>query len=136
MSDLPDNTRSTAVNSSVVVDTNVEVRPKGGVINTGSVTSTASYATVATRTITNLKQFQLSKIMISTTKAIWAKYRWNGSDISAERYLSDGALLLEHFPLDYYAMVGNGAKAFDVQIKWGTEAGTVTCEIVGEEYTP
>lgn len=133
---MPDYTKQTSVNSAVTVDTVVDVRPKGGTIDKGAVTSTASYATVATRTITNLKQFQLSKIVISTTKAIWAKFRWNGTAISCERYLSDGALLLEHFPLNYYEMIGDASKAFDVQIKWETEAGTVNCEIVGEEYTP
>lgn len=108
-------------------------RPKGGILAKGSVTTTASYATVATRTVTNGMSFQLSKIVISTSKAAWVKYRWNAVDISAERNLDDKTILIEHFPWNYYIMLGDGAKAFDVQAKYDSEAGTVNVEIVGEE---
>jgi len=108
-------------------------RPKGGILAKGSITSAAAYATVATRTVTSDKTFQLSKIVISAQKAAWVKYRWAGSDISAERLLDDKTILIEHFPWDYYAMLGDGAKAFDVQAKYDSEAGTVNVEIVGEE---
>jgi len=113
----------------------VTVRPKGGILAKGSVTSTSSYATVATRTVTTGMSFQVSKILVSASKAAWVKYRWNAVDISAERLLDDKTIMIEHFPWDYYAMAGDGAKAFDVQTKYDSEAGTINVEIVGEEVT-
>jgi len=109
------------------------VRPKGGILAKGSITSAAAYATVASRIVTSGKQFQLSKIVVSASKAAWVKYRWNAADISAERLLDDKTLLLEHFPWDYYEMLGDGTKAFDVRAKYDSEAGTVNVEVVGEE---
>ena len=108
-------------------------RPKGGVIAKGNITTAAAYATVATHTVTSSKTFQLSKIMVSAEKAAWIKYRWAGSDISAERLLDDKTILIEHFPWDYHSMVGDGSKAFDVQAKYDSETGKVNVEIVGEE---
>jgi len=116
-----------------LADQEIIVRPKGGILAKGSITSAAAYATVATRTVTSGKQFQLSKIVVSASKAAWVKFRWNAADISAERNLDDKTLLIEHFPWDYYEMDGDGAKAFDVQAKYDSEAGTVNVEIVGEE---
>ena len=108
-------------------------RPKGGILEKGSITSTVAYATVAKRTVTDGKTFQLSKIMVSAEKATWVKYQWGGSDISAERLLDDKTILIEHFPWDYYPMVGDGTKTFEVQAKYESTAGTVNAEIVGEE---
>lgn len=108
-------------------------RPKGGVLEKDSATTTASYATVVSHVVTDGTDFQLSKIVVSAEKATWIKFRWNGSDISAERLLDDKTILIEHFPWDYYDMGGDGAKAFDVQAKYDSEAGTVNVEIVGEE---
>lgn len=108
-------------------------RPKGGVLEKDSATTTASYATVVSRVVTDAKQFQLSKIVVSAEKATWVKYRWDDTDISCERLLDDKTILIEHFPWDYYDMEGDGAKAFDVQAKYDTAAGTVNVEIVGEE---
>jgi len=113
----------------------VTVRPKGGILAKGSVTSTSSYATVASRTVTSGKSFQVSKIVVSASKAAWVKYRWNAADISAERLLDDKTIMIEHFPWDYYSMAGDGAKAFDVRAKYDSEAGTINVEIVGEEVT-
>lgn len=111
----------------------ISVRPTGGVLEKGSVASAAAYATVASRVVTDGKEFQLSKIVVSAVKAAWVKYRWDASDISCERLLDDKTILIEHFPWDYYEMEGDGAKAFDVQTKYETASGTVNVEIVGEE---
>jgi len=107
-------------------------RPKGGVLAKGSVTTTSSYQTVASHTPAAGLTFQLAKIVISAEKAAWVKYRWAGSDISAERLLDDKTILIEHFPWDYKEMIGDGSKAFDVQAKYDSEAGKVNVEIVGE----
>jgi hypothetical protein len=144
--DLPDGTRGpllTDVKGRLIVvqyekdrtitDGQIKPRPKGGIVAKGSITSAAAYATVASRTVTNLKQFQLAKVVISAEKAAWFKYRWAGVDISCERLMDDKTIVLEHFPWDYYTMTGDGAKAFEVQAKYYSEAGTVNAEIVGEE---
>lgn len=133
--DLPDYTKAIAVNVEVspTLPMYIIPKPKGGVLEKGSVTTTSSYQTVATHTITNEKTFQLSKVVVSASKAAWIQYRWNGVVISAERNLDDKTILIEHFPYDYYEMIGDGSKLFDVQAKYDTEAGTVNVEIVGEE---
>lgn len=111
----------------------IKIRPKGGVLEKDSITSAAAYATVASRVVTDGTDFQLSKIVVSAEKAAWIKYRWGGTDISCERLLDDKTILIEHFPWDYEDMEGDGVKAFDVQAKYESEAGTVNAEIVGEE---
>jgi len=108
-------------------------RPKGGILETGSDTTAAAYATIASVTVTDDKDFQLSKVVVSTEYAAWIKYRWAGADISCERLMDEKTILLEHFPWDYEDMEGDGAKAFDVQAKYYEEAGKVNVEIVGEE---
>ena len=108
-------------------------RPKGGVLEKGSATTAAAYATIASVTVTDDKAFQLSKVVVSVEYAPWIKYRWAGADISCERLMDEKTILLEHFLWDYYTMEGDGAKAFDVQAKYYVEAGTVNVEIVGEE---
>ena len=133
--DLPDYTRSVTVSVEVapVVAAQMIPRPKGGILEKGSITTTAAYTTVASRTVTSGKTFQLSKVVVSAEKAAWIKYRWADTDISAERLLDDKTILIEHFPWDYKEMVGDGTKAFEVQAKYYSEAGTVNVEIVGEE---
>ena len=136
--DLPDYTRSVTVSVEVapVEAAQMIPRPKGGILEKGSITTTVAYTTVASRTVTSGKTFQLSKIVISAEKAAWAKCRWAGSDISCERLLDDKTILIEHFPWNYHAMLGDGTKAFEVQAKYYSAAGTVNVEIVGEEFTP
>ena len=109
------------------------LRPKGGVKEKDKATTTASYATIVSHVVTDGVDFQLSKIVVSAEKAAWILYRWDGVVISAERLMDDKTLLIEHFPWDYEDMEGDGAKAFDVQAKYDSEAGTVSVEIVGEE---
>jgi len=110
-------------------------RPKGGILAKGSGTTTASYATVASRVVTNGKSFQLAKILVSCNQDVMYKLRWNGTDISAEVLLSAKIPLTDWFPWNYYSMPGDGAKIFDIQVKYpsGGSAGTCFAEIVGEE---
>jgi len=108
-------------------------RPKGGILETGSETTTDTYATIASVTVTDDKDFQLSKVVVSVEYATWIKYRWAAADISCERLMDEKTILLEHFPWDYEEMEGDGAKAFDVQAKWYEEEGIVNVESVGEE---
>lgn len=138
MTDLPDYTRYVAPNIDIpdIEQGPVIPRPMGGILAKGSVTTTSAYQTVASRVVTDALEFQLSKLMISAKKAAWIKWRWNGTTISAERLLDDKTILIEHFPWDYYFMLGDAAKAFDVQAKYDSEAGTLNVEIVGEEVTP
>jgi len=110
-------------------------RPKGGVLKKGSVTTTGTYQTVASHKVTTAKTFQLAKIIVSCGKDVLYKLRWNSVDISAEIYVAGTIPFPDWFPWDYYAMLGDGAKAFDVQVKYpsGGSAGTCNVEIVGEE---
>ena len=108
-------------------------RPKGGILETGSDTTAAAYASIAFVTVTDDKDFQLSKVVVSVEYATWIKYQWAGADISCERLMDEKTIMIEHFPWDYYDMEGDGAKVFDVQAKYYEEAGIVNVEIVGEE---
>lgn len=108
-------------------------RPKGGFRASGEITSGAAYATVATRTVTSGKKFQVSKILVSVEKAAWIIHRWNASQVGCARLLDDKTTLIEHFPYDNFNLLGDGAKAFDVQAKQYSEAGLVDVEVVGEE---
>ena len=108
-------------------------RPKGGVLEKDSGTTTSSYVTIVSAVITDGMQFQLSRLIISAEKAMWVKWRWDGTDIGPELLLDHKTVAIIHFPWDYYEMIGDGAKVFDVQAKYYAEAGTVNVEIVGEE---
>jgi len=135
MSDLPDYTKYFSVSPVVPPDDagTTIISPKGGVLTKGAAETTAAYATFASHVVTTLKKFQLSKIVVSAETAAWVRFRWNGTVISAERLMDDITILIEHFPYDYYAMLGDGTKAFDIQAKYDTAAGTMNVEIVGEE---
>ena len=135
VSDLPDFTRYITQTPDVPDSQQGPVipRPKGGKKEKGSVTTTATYQTLCSYTPTRAKTFQLSKIVVSCEKAAWVKYRWDGADISCERLVDDKSILFEHFPWDYHSMVGDGSKAFDIQVKLYSEAGTANGEIVGED---
>lgn len=110
-------------------------RPKGGVLEKGSITTTGSYQTVASHVVTDGKKFQLAKIIVSCNKDVVYRLLWNGTAISAEIYVAGTIPFPDWFPWDYYTMIGNGTKTFAVQAKYPTdgEAGTCNVEIVGEE---
>jgi len=110
-------------------------RPKGGVLEKGSVTTTATYQTIASRTVTSGKTLQLAKILISCPQDVMYRLRWDGTVISAEVYVSAAIPWTDWFPWDYYTMLGDGTKKFDVQVKYPTDGVEATCnaEIVGEE---
>ena len=131
-------TRYMAVNVNVppMEQAPVIPRPKGGVLEAGSITSSATYQTVAEATITKDKQFHLSKIVVSCEDAAWIIIRWAGTQIGCARLLDDKTVLIEHFPWDYYKMLGDGAKKVEIQAKQYDTAGTVEAELVGEEVTP
>lgn len=111
----------------------INVRPKGGTKGRGSATTTAAYAEIASVAVTDGKQFQVSKIVVSAETAAWFKYQWNNTDISCERLMDDKTIVIEHFPLDYEEMIGDGTKKFAVLAKYDSSAGTINAEIVGEE---
>jgi len=135
MGDLPDYTKyiTQQIEIPAVEQGPVIPRPKGGIKETGSITTSATYAAVASRTVTKGKTFQLSKVVLSAEKASWFKYRWGGVDISSERLMDDKTIVIEHFPWDYHSMLGDGSKKFEVRARQDTEVGTFTAEIVGEE---
>jgi len=110
-------------------------RPKGGVLEKGSLTTTDTYQTVASRTVTSGKQFQLAKILVSCDKDVMYKLRWSNADVSMEVYVPGTVPFPDWFPWDYVTMVGDGSKKFEVQVKYpaGGSAGTCHAEIVGEE---
>lgn len=140
MSDLPDyHSYVTPVTVEVPAGQESEViaKPKGGVLEKGSVTTTGTYQTVASRTVTNAKTFQLAKILVSCDTDVMYQLRWNGTVISPEVYISAKIPWTDWFPWDYYTMLGDGAKLFDIQVKFpsGSSAGTCHAEIVGEEVS-
>jgi hypothetical protein len=137
MADLPDYTRQIAINVDVEQPSLLEViaRPKGEIIEKGSVTTTTSYQTVASRVVTDGLTFQLAKIVVSCPKDVMYKLRWGGTDISCEVYVTGELPFTDWFPWDYHDMEGDGVKVFDIQAKFptGGTAATCHCEIVGEE---
>ena len=110
-------------------------RPKGGVLEKGDVTTTDTYKTVASHTVTKGKTFQLAKTLVSCEKDSVMKLRWDGQDIGAEVYLTGRIPFTDWYPWDYHEMVGDGSKAFDIQVKYPTGGTTGACyaEIIGEE---
>ena len=110
-------------------------RPKGGILEKGSVTTTSSYKTVASRTVTDGKELQLAKILVSCDKDVQYKLVWDGSDISAEVIVTANIPFTDWYPWDYYTMEGDGAKQLLLQAKYPTGGAAGTCygEIVGEE---
>lgn len=137
MADLPDYTKYVSQNITIPASEQGPVipRPKGGILAKGSVTTTASYAVAASRTVTNTKSFQLAKILVSCDTDVMYRLRFNSIMISAEVYVSAKLPWTDWFPWDYYPMLGDGSKAFDVQVKFppGGSAGTCEVEVVGEE---
>lgn len=147
-SDLPDGTRTPlltdikgraiiVVKQLTAADLQAEViaRPKGGVLEKGSVTTTASYVTVANHTVTKDKTLQLAKILVSCPEDVMYQLKWAGSVISAEVYVTSKIPFTDWFPWDYETMEGDGSKKFEIQVKYPSGGAAATChaEIVGEE---
>lgn len=108
-------------------------RPKGGVSEKGTATTTATYATVVEYAVTNGKAFQLAKITVACKENTWIKIRWNSADISIEYLVSGAVPFTDWFPWDWKTISGDGAKKIDIQAKYDSAAGDVYAEIVGEE---
>ena len=132
---LPDYTRMIAVNVEIPPAEQMPTipRPKGGVLEKGVDETEVGWVSIASHTVTDDKEFQLSKVVVSVEYATWIRYRWAEAVISCERLMDDKTILLEHFLWDYYTMEGDGALFFDVQAKYYEETGRVNVEIVGEE---
>jgi len=107
--------------------------PRGGLLTPGTLVTGAGYGDIISYTVTNNKTLRLSRILISATKASTVRLLWNGVQFGCERYMSDGAILIEHFPTDYYNMLGDGAKLFKIQAKQDTASCTIQGEFSGEE---
>lgn len=132
--DLPDGTKYIAV--SVDVDVSAVVpRPKGGELAKGSVTTTDTYAVVASHIVTDGKELQLAKILVSCPEDVMYRLKWDGTVISAEVFVYRGVPFTDWFPWDYYDMPGDGSKKFEVEVKFPSGGVAATChvEIVGEE---
>lgn len=138
-SDLPDYTRSITINIEVpeIQQAPVIPRPKGGVLEKGSVTTTGTYAELAARTVTNGKTFHPAKILVSCDEDVMFKLVWGGSDLGAEIYLARKLPYVDWFPWGYKTMAGDGSKKFQIMVKYpsGGSAGTCYGEISGEEVT-
>jgi len=138
VNDLPDYTKLIAISVDLPENQQVIPRPKGGVQAVGDITTTASYQTVAEYAVTDDKQLQLTKIMISCDKDVQYKLVWDSTDMSIEVIVPSNTPFTDWFPWDYYLMMGDGIKKIKLQAKYPTdgEAGTCFGEIIGEEVTP
>ncbi|MBA7702840.1 hypothetical protein ES703_111615 [subsurface metagenome] len=113
-------------------------RPKGfemdGFPKKGSVTTTATYATVVEYTVPDGYKYELTKILISCPEDVMYKIRWGGTDKSAEVYVTGGIPFTDWFPWGYIKMWGDDVKKIDIQVKYPTGGAAATChaELVGE----
>jgi len=113
-------------------------RPKGfemdGFPKKGSVTTTATYATVVEYTVPDGYKYELTKILISCPEDVMYKIRWDGTDKSAEVYVTGGIPFTDWFPWGYIKMWGDDVKKIDIQVKYPSGGAAATChaELVGE----
>jgi len=119
----------------VSVSSPIIARPMGGVHEKGAIMTGAGYATVCQRLVTNGKQFQLAKTMVSSKEDVYYKLLWNAADISPEIYVPAKTPLPDWYPWNYETMVGDGVKTIDLQARTPPGGTNATCnaEIVGEE---
>jgi len=112
-------------------------RPKGGVLETDSVTTTAAYQTVVEYTVLEDWKFELAKILVSCPEDVMYRLRWGAVVISAEVYVTGGIPFTDWFPWNYYYMRGDGSRTFNIQVMFpaGGVAAVCHAEIVGE-YVP
>ena len=114
-------------------------RPKGGVRETDSVTTTLAWQVVVTYTVpagvVSDWKFELAKILVSCPNDVLYRLRWNGVVISPEVYVTGGIPFTDWFPWDYYPMTGDGTSTFKIQVYDPTGAAVDIChaEIVGED---
>jgi len=106
---------------------------RGGYLASGTVATGAGYATVATRTVPAGRTLNISRIVVTSPLAAFIRYRWNGAVIGVQRNMANQGILIEHFPKNWYPMVGNGVMAFEVRAVQDTASSTVEAEIDGEE---
>ena len=110
-------------------------RPKGGILEKDSATTTATYAAVVSRIVTDGLTFQLAKIVVSCPEDVMFKLMWADAIIGAEVYVSGKIPFVDWFPWDYHSMVGDGTKKLEIMVKYPSGGSAATChaEIVGEE---
>jgi len=115
----------------------VSVKPAGGVVLRGSVTTGATFAVVGTctRTPASGKVFQITKIALSCDQDAVAKITFGGSDISIEYKISAKIPTTDWFAAGEKQCVGDGTKALRIEGKYptGGVAGDLHAELVGEE---
>jgi hypothetical protein len=106
--------------------------PRGTITEVGDGTTTAAYVTIASRVVTNAKDWILAKVVVTCQFDTYIRFLWDGGQVGEERLFSQGAI--EHFPYGAFGtMAGDGAKEFEVQAKQYTTPGLVYVEIQGEE---
>jgi len=112
-------------------------RPMGGVQEKGTVTTTDTFQTVASKVVSTGKKFQLAKILVGCSEDVEFQLRWDGSVVCGPVTLSGKIPFTDWFPWNYKEMIGDGSKAVDIQARYpsGGSAGSCYGEIVGEEVT-
>ena len=108
-------------------------RPKGGVLETRSITTALAWATVVDYVVTSdALKFELAKILVSCPNDILYRLRWNGVVISPEVFVTGGIPFTDWFPWEYVNMRGVGT--FDIRACFPVGGAAATChgEIVGE----
>lgn len=137
MPDLPDYTRYIAFEVTVP-DINIGpvlARPKGGVLEKASATTTGTYAKVTSHKPADGDTFQLAKILISCPEDIMIKLMWDNAVIGAEIFIQGKIPFTDWFPWNYHDMEGDDSKEFEIQAKFPSGGSAATChaEIVGED---
>ena len=119
----------------------VIARPKGGVLETDSVTTQVdpNWQTVVEYpagddVLSSDWKFELAKILVSCPNAVIYRLRWGTTVISAEVYVTGGIPFTDWFPWNYYYMRGDGTKTFNIQVMFPAGGAAAVChaEIVGE----
>jgi len=112
----------------------VIARPKGGVLETDSITTTVAYQTVVEYTVPDDYKFELAKILISCPENVEYRLRWGTSVISAVVFVTGGIPFTDWFPWDYEHMRGDDTKTFNIQVRFPADGEAAVChaEIVGE----
>lgn len=115
-------------------------KPEGSVRNYGSVTTTASYVTVAKLKPKSGKKFKLTKIIASCPEDVMCKLRWMGDDLGPEIYVLAKLPFADWFPYGFRTkedkdLLGDGTQLIELQVKYPTGGTAAVCfgELSGDE---